>query len=225
MNDQKNTLLFIVLSAVILIGWQLWFGMPQQKPMAPPQNGPSTTAPGTPPAPGAPPTPVEPAAKPLTREEALAQSPRVSIQTPRLSGSVSLKGGRIDDLSLTQYRETVDPKSPPIVLLAPSGSPHPLYAQWGWIAPSGTTALRWFEWTTSTEGDSTPLKRTSVTVSNRSPMIFTKVPGGPESGVNPRIPGAWAMAAEDGTRVRRRNNRTRSAQSVMERVSRQSRRR
>ena len=40
MNDQKNTLLFIVLSAVILIGWQMFFGMPQQKPVAPPQNVP-----------------------------------------------------------------------------------------------------------------------------------------------------------------------------------------
>ncbi len=40
MNDQKNTLLFIVLSAVILIGWQLFFGVPQQKPVAPPQNEP-----------------------------------------------------------------------------------------------------------------------------------------------------------------------------------------
>ncbi len=158
MNDQKNTLLFIVLSAVILIGWQLWFGMPQQKPVAPPQNVPgTTTTPGTPPVPGAPSIPAEPAARPLTREEALAQSPRVSIQTPRLSGSVALKGGRIDDLSLTQYRETVDPQSPPIVLLAPSGSPHPLYAEWGWIAPSGTTVKRPDNTTLWTQQGSGPL--------------------------------------------------------------------
>jgi len=161
MNDQKNTLLFIVLSAVILIGWQLWFGMPQQKPVAPPQNppgttAPGTTAPGTPATPGAP-VPVEPAAKPLTREEALAQSPRVPIETPRLSGSIALKGGRIDDLSLSQYRETVDPKSPPIVLLAPSGSPHPLYAQFGWIAAPGTTIKRPDDTTLWTQQGSGPL--------------------------------------------------------------------
>jgi YidC/Oxa1 family membrane protein insertase len=172
MNDQKNTLLFIMLSAVILIGWQLWFGMPQQKP-APSQNPPVTTAPGTPTpgapgsgapgsgapgsvAPPAPSAPVEPA-KPLTREEALAQSPRVPIQTPRLSGSIALKGGRIDDLSLTQYRETVDPKSPPIVLLAPPGSPHPLYAQWGWLPPAGSTIKRPDETTVWTQQGSGPL--------------------------------------------------------------------
>src|SRR5262245_43271758 len=139
MNDQKNTLLFIVLSGIILIGWNLMFGFPGQKPVPPPgQQPPGAGAPCTP---GTPP-PAEPPAKALTREEALAQSPRVRIETPRLAGSIALKGGRIDDLSLTQYRETVDPKSPPIVLLAPSGSPHPLYADFGWIGAAGANVKR-----------------------------------------------------------------------------------
>src|SRR5207253_2209657 len=72
---------------------------------------------------------------------ALALSPRVRIETPSLSGSIALKGGRIDDLSLVKYRETVDPSSPPIVLLAPSGSPHPFYAEFGW-SPAGGAPLK-----------------------------------------------------------------------------------
>jgi YidC/Oxa1 family membrane protein insertase len=44
-----------------------------------------------------------------------------------------LTGGRIDDLSLVQYRETTDPKSPAIELLSPSGSPQPFYAEFGWV--------------------------------------------------------------------------------------------
>jgi len=79
------------------------------------------------------------AAEAMTRDAALAASPRVRIETPSLSGSISLKGARIDDLSLLKYRETVDPNSPPIVLLAPSGSPHPFYAEFGWSAPSGAS--------------------------------------------------------------------------------------
>ena len=59
------------------------------------------------------------------------------IETPRLRGSISLKGAQIDDLALTQYRETVDPNSPPIVLLSPAGSPHPFYAEFGWVGGSG----------------------------------------------------------------------------------------
>jgi len=63
----------------------------------------------------------------------------VRIETPSLLGSIALKGARIDDLSLIKYRETVDPHSPPIVLLAPSGAPSPFYAEFGWIAASGAS--------------------------------------------------------------------------------------
>mgnify|MGYP001003025810 CR=1 FL=1 len=74
----------------------------------------------------------------MTREAIVAASPRVQIDTPTVRGSVSLRGGRLDDLALIKYRETVDPKSPPIVLLAPSGSPHPYYADFGWVAAAGS---------------------------------------------------------------------------------------
>ena len=60
--------------------------------------------------------------------------------TPTLRGSIDLKGGRIDDLSLEQYRETIDPTSPAIVLFSPSGAPDAFYAEFGWVAAAGTTA-------------------------------------------------------------------------------------
>jgi YidC/Oxa1 family membrane protein insertase len=156
-SDQKNTIIAIVLSALVLIGWQIYFGLPQmekqkqaqqqqaqtQQQTPPPPATPGTTPqPGTTPsAPGTTPTlPAQPGAvpgQPKTREEVLKDSPRVRIETPSLAGSIALKGGRIDDLALIKYRETVDPKSPAIVLLAPSGSPHPFYAELGWTAAAG----------------------------------------------------------------------------------------
>src|SRR5437763_4757808 len=111
----------------------------QQPPPTPQQPG--TTAPQTPAAPGtAPQAPTQPGtvAQPMSRDAALALSPRVRIETPSLSGSIALKGGRIDDLSLVKYRETVDPSSPPIVLLSPSESPAPFYSEFGWTAAAGT---------------------------------------------------------------------------------------
>src|SRR5437764_1166813 len=90
---------------------------------APPRFGfpaPTTVpAPGTPPAPGqvsqpgAPPAPGQapPVAQIQTREAVLAASPRIQIETAQVKGSIALKGARIDDLALTQYHETVDPKS------------------------------------------------------------------------------------------------------------------
>jgi YidC/Oxa1 family membrane protein insertase len=154
MTDQKNTILAIVLSALVLIGWQLYFGLPQvekQRQMqqqqaqervqpapgspAPPATAPTQSVPGT--TPQAPGQPASVPAQPMTREAALAASPRVRIETPSVAGSISLKGGRIDDLSLIKYRETVDPRSPPIVLLSPSGSPAPFYSEFGWLVETG----------------------------------------------------------------------------------------
>ena len=76
----------------------------------------------------------------VSRDTAIAASPRIKIDTPRLSGSISLKGARIDDLSLVQFRETVDPTSPAIVLFSPSGTAEPYYAEFGWVGATGSTA-------------------------------------------------------------------------------------
>jgi YidC/Oxa1 family membrane protein insertase len=154
-NDQKNMMLAIGLSVLVIIGWQYFVGMPQlekqRQQQVQQQQAQQTQAqqqtqatPGSVPQPGAQPSGAGPlvpgqvgASINLTREAALAASPRIAIDTPTIKGSVSLKGGRLDDIALVKYRETVNPKSPPIVLLAPSGSPHPFYAQFGWTGASG----------------------------------------------------------------------------------------
>src|SRR3954453_4888346 len=150
LEDNKNLILAIALSVVVLIGWNSFYGVPRmkqqreaqpapqvraQKPRVWPggpsrsqAGGPAAPLPGTiPNAPGAGAPMVE------SREAALARSPRVRIDTPSIAGSVNLRGGRIDDVSLKNYRETVDPRSPNIVLLSPLGSPNPYYAEFGWV--------------------------------------------------------------------------------------------
>jgi YidC/Oxa1 family membrane protein insertase len=147
MHDQNNVFYAIALSAVILITWQYFFATSfLGKPIAP-QTAPKTSQVGTISAgadvrPEAPairtPAPTTPGIQPQSsRQQALARSQRVAIDTPRLRGSIALTGGRIDDLALTQYRETTDPKSPAIDLLSPSGSPQPFYAEFGWVDGSG----------------------------------------------------------------------------------------
>jgi YidC/Oxa1 family membrane protein insertase len=161
MTDSKNTILAIVLSAIVLIVWQYFFALPQEKARQeqlaqqqaqtqktnPPAQGQAQgqTPAATPAAPGsagAPPqvpgaAPAAVPGSPVTRDAAIAASPRVPIATDSLQGSIALKGGRIDDLALVKFRETVDPKSPPIVLLSPSGSPEPFYAEFGWTNAAG----------------------------------------------------------------------------------------
>jgi len=144
MNDQKNTILAVVLSIVVLVAWEYFFALPKQRQEAlqrqqlqtqPLQPAPQGAAP---PASGQPPTATAPVEQ-KSRAAVIAASPRIAIDTPRIKGSIDLKGGRIDDVSLAQYHETVDPRSPAIVLLSPSGSPEPFYAEFGWSAPAGST--------------------------------------------------------------------------------------
>ncbi|MEA1831809.1 membrane protein insertase YidC [Methylobacterium durans] len=146
-NDKTNMIVAIVLSLVVLLGWNYFVAAPrvdqqrqtaaqnqaaQQSPgvtpdgipsPSPKEGGPAAPAPGTLPNLGA----------PESREAALARSPRIRIETPALSGSVALKGGRIDDVSLKNYHETVDDKSPRIVLFSPAGTETPYYAEFGWV--------------------------------------------------------------------------------------------
>ena len=142
MNEHKNTILAIVLSLIVVVGWEYFFAKPelQQQPAqhqteTKPGGGPGETQPATPGA--TPQMPAAPSAQPptKTREAVIAASPHIDIDTPRLHGSIDLKGARIDNLALEQYRETIDPKSPPIVLLSPSGAPQAFYAEFGWVPP------------------------------------------------------------------------------------------
>src|SRR5207302_1492500 len=80
------------------------------------------------------------AASIVSRDAAIAATPRVKIDTPRLTGSIALKGARIDDLALVKFRETVDPSSPAVVLYSPSNTASPYYAEFGWVPASGSTA-------------------------------------------------------------------------------------
>jgi YidC/Oxa1 family membrane protein insertase len=148
MNDQKNTILAIALSAIVLLAWQYFFGLPQmekqrqeaQQKTQQQQSQPAQPSQGvaTPQLPGQSSSPS--GGQQLTREAVIdATAPRIKIETARLQGSFTLKGGRIDDLALVKYRETVDPKSPAIVLLSPSGSPHPFYAEFGWVTSAGAS--------------------------------------------------------------------------------------
>ena len=62
---------------------------------------------------------------------------RVAIDTPTLDGSLRLKGARFDDLRLKNYRETIDPKSPEIMLFSPERTRYPYYAVFGWVGAPG----------------------------------------------------------------------------------------
>ncbi|KPQ18100.1 MAG: membrane protein insertase yidC [Rhodobacteraceae bacterium HLUCCO18] len=145
MDDQnRNLILATALSMVVILIWFVLFPPPEvpEDPNAVPPQATESADTGngedialTPPAAG-----TDAATTALTEMEmtevALDEAERIDIETPELIGSISLRGGRIDDLSLREYNETLEDDSPIVRLLAPTGGTEPYYALYGW-APAG----------------------------------------------------------------------------------------
>jgi YidC/Oxa1 family membrane protein insertase len=130
-SEQRNFILAIALSGLILLGWSTlasrWFP-PANPPVAKVQGGKTAALP----APGALPAPVRQAAK-QSRELVIGATPRIPIRNAKVSGSLNLKGARIDDLVLNAYRETIAKDSPNVRLLSPQGSPQAYFASFDWM--------------------------------------------------------------------------------------------
>ena len=130
MNDHKNMILVIVLSAIVLLGWG--FVTETYFPTANPPTTKIEDGRQVPlPQPKADPAADSPQAM-RDRNVVLAETPRLRIETPRLSGTINLRGARIDDLLLTTHREGLDRDSPPVRLFSPAGSPGAYFGSFGW---------------------------------------------------------------------------------------------
>ena len=129
MNENKNLILAVVLSALILLGWSFLSEkfFPASPPPAKVENGKVQPVPQ----PQASPAPTTPAAL-RSRAAVLGETPRVRIQTPSLQGSINLQGARIDDLVLVRERQEIAKDSPPVRLLSPAGAPGAYFASFGW---------------------------------------------------------------------------------------------
>ena len=146
MDDKRNLIAAILLSVAILLGWNFvadrFFPTPAKPDV-------TTTVAGTDGAAapkaqgepnGLPPAgDVTPAARPAAQavrpvDVVLGSGRRIPIETPALSGSINLVGARIDDITLTKYRQTVEKNAPPVRLFAPAGTRAAYFAAIGWSA-------------------------------------------------------------------------------------------
>ncbi|MEM9845136.1 MAG: membrane protein insertase YidC [Pseudomonadota bacterium] len=142
MEDQnKNLLLATALSLLVIVVWFVLFPPPEPEQIADtpdsadqivdsatgdvalaPQRADDTVA-----------------TTPDTATASADETPRIALDNPMLEGSISLRGGRIDDIRLKNYRETLEPDSPIVTLLSPIGSAHAYYALFGWAPGQGLT--------------------------------------------------------------------------------------
>jgi YidC/Oxa1 family membrane protein insertase len=194
METNRNYFVAILLSVLVLIGWQYLYVSPkierereaaqalqaEQAATQPDATGAGTATPGavSGSAPGgeaALPGVVAPETG-LTREDALAQSERIAIDTPALSGSINLTGARIDDLLLSEYRETIDPQSPNIRLFNPAQQADGYFAEVGFIADadSGPAPGPDTVWSAAPGQTLTQNSPVTLTYDNGAGLLFTR---------------------------------------------------
>src|SRR5690606_13655370 len=201
MENNRNLLITIVLSVIILTGWQVLYMNPkveaqrkaerieaeQQAAQAPEQGTPgqagqATGQPGADiPVPGATsgtnvPGAAASAALPVSRDDAIASGNRVRIDTPRIAGSINLQGARLDDLLLKDYRVTVDDDSPNIDLLSPSPLAEAYYVELGFVgsATSGAVPGPDTEWTLESGSTLTPETPITLSFTNENGLTFRR---------------------------------------------------
>ncbi len=169
--DNRRLLLAIALSVVILVGFE-WL-LPKQnhqalhdRAMQSTQATPSADAPrpvtdlappGTSPAPIPPPS----------------RHARLPIQAPNVHGSLDLIGARLDDLLLTDYRETVRPDSPQVRVLEPADQKQPNFVQFGWSgAGPGTKVPDGATLWTADQPRLTPATPVTLSWDNGAGLVF-----------------------------------------------------
>src|SRR6185312_1682872 len=191
MQNNRNFFITIALSVLILTLWQVFYMNPRieaqretakieasrveaNKPAdtaSPTSNAPAATQPGA--IPNAPGTD-QPTAE--GRDQALAASGRITIDTPSLEGSINLTGARLDDLSLKHYTETVDKNSPKIVLLNPSALPDGYFAEIGFSGSPEAGKLPGPDTVWTVDGNQTLTATTPVTLTytNDKGLLFKR---------------------------------------------------
>ena len=142
MNENKNLILAVVLSALVLLSWG-YFSQKFAPTPPPPTKVEDGAKPGTTPQA---PSSSQPAsiaagsAKLRDRGTVLRETPRVLIKTPSLQGSINLKGARIDDLWMLKHHVTSSPKSSPVALLNPQGTWASSFVGFGWTGANAPDA-------------------------------------------------------------------------------------
>ena len=187
-GDQKNVWIAMAIIVVMFFGWQVFYELPraqeqqerqallaEQAAQEQAEQGdavlPSTDS-VTPEAA----TVQEVEAGTQTRGEALDDSPRIPISTPALHGSIALRGARLDDLTLVDYRVTVDPDSPEVVLLSPPGAPYAYFVDFGVLSQDGAVAVPGADalWQAADNAPLTPDHPVTLTWDNGEGVVFER---------------------------------------------------
>ncbi|MGF1649908.1 MAG: membrane protein insertase YidC [Hyphomicrobiaceae bacterium] len=188
-NQTKNLILAFALSIGVLVLWQAFYAGPKmdaererQRAVATQQQSgaatnPAAADPSNPAASAAAGTLGQGPAIAATREVALSADGRVPVSTPSIFGSINLRGGRIDDVTLERFHETPDPRSPRVVIFSPSNAPDAYFAEHGFAtAPGSSIAVPGADtvWSVADGARLTPQTPVELTWQNGQGLLFKR---------------------------------------------------
>ena len=184
MEKNRNYFIAIALSVAIVLAWQFFYMGPrleaQRRAEEAARAQQQQTQTITPESPGATVSGALPgqaqAQANATRDQALAKTPRVEIDTPALSGSINLAGARFDDLKLREYHETVDDSSPIITLFSPADTRDGYFTEIGYIQSEASGAVPGpaTQWTLTSGEKLTHETPVTLTFTNEKGITFTR---------------------------------------------------
>jgi len=192
-SDQRNLILAIVLSLSILLAFEFLYNSPRLQKETARQQAIEESLPKTSPKVGAQPDDGTPTVRPQTgsseptirpqvntaeqRAKQLQQTRRIKIESPKLSGTMAVTGGQLDDIILKGYREAVTPGSANITMLSPVGTAHPYYIKFGWTAAdesAGKMPTTDTVWQSSSDR-LTPATPVTLTWDNGAGLLFERI--------------------------------------------------
>jgi len=178
--DTKNVLMAVVLSTIIIVGWQVFVVDPELKKtkteivkteQAKPNPSANSGQPSAPSLNIKAPTPQ----KIVTRTEAISSVQRVKIENSKLIGSISLTGALIDDVTLKNYKEDIKKNSKLVEVLSPKKMNNGYYLESGWasanniVVPDNNSV-----WKLVKNNALTPKTPIELEWNNQNGIIFTK---------------------------------------------------
>ena len=178
MENQRNIVVALVLVALLLFGWDSAMQYFYPQPAVEAQNAVQAAAEIDEPASsgrnreGGLTAAADIAEEERDLETQLADAGRVAIEAPAVEGSINPVGARIDDLTLTRHRQTVEKDSPPVRLFSPNGTPAQYFTQFGWVGDGVATPGPDTVWQTE-GGPLTPSSPVTLRWNNGQGQLFT----------------------------------------------------
>jgi YidC/Oxa1 family membrane protein insertase len=177
-DNQRNIILAVLLTALVLFGWDaaIRYLYPhadkpqQQRAVAAKTESAPTPAKHT--REGGLTAPADIALEKQDLKQALAAGGRIAVDAPGLAGSINLKGAILDDLVTKRYRETIDKNSGPARMFSPAGTPAQHFAQFGWVGEGVALPNAETLWSAPPGAKLTPATPVTLSWSNPTGQTF-----------------------------------------------------